>query len=328
MGGMPATLVTVTAGWHIGPEHLAQARALVRAHLLYTPLVPAPSLGRRVFLKLETEQRTGSFKVRGALARIGSPEVTGDRREVIAASAGNHGLGVAFACGLLGRRATVYVPKHAPWVKRSGIAALGARVVVTDAPGYDATERAARRAAEERDAWLISPYDDPFVAAGNGGTVGREILEALPDLDTIVAPVGGGGLVAGLAAARGERRVSIVGVQSEACPAMHRSLAEGRAIEQMEATDTLADGLEGGVSPTSFALVREAVSVVDLVSEDEIAAAMRFARDTLGIVVEGSAATTLAWARRNGGALDGDGGAVVLVLTGRNVDPELLARLT
>jgi threonine dehydratase len=316
------------AAWEIDETHLSAARALVRRHLLLTPLVPAPSLGRRVFLKLETAQHTGSFKVRGALACIASRE--GDRAQpVYAASAGNHGLGVAWAARLLGRNATVFVPKHAPMVKRNGIAGLGARVVVTEHTGYDATERVAREAAEADGAWFLSPWDDPWVAAGNGGTVGLETLEALPDIATIVAPVGGGGLVAGLDAARRElgRHVSFAAVQSEACPSMHRSFAEGRAIETFEGAPTLADGLEGGVSTASFAHVRRAVSAIDLVSEAAIASAMRFARRTLGIVVEGSAATVIAWARDRAEMLDRDGAPVVLVVTGKNVDAETLDRV-
>ena len=316
------------AAWEITETHLSAARALARRHLILTPLVPAPSLGRRVFLKLETEQHTGSFKVRGALACIASRD--GDATAPIyAASAGNHGLGVAWACRLLGRRATVFVPKHAPMVKRNGIAGLGARVVVTEHAGYDATERVARDAADADGAWFLSPWDDPWVAAGNGGTIGLEILEALPDVATIAAPIGGGGLVAGLDAARRQlgRKVSFAGVQSEACPAMHRSFAEGRAIETFEGAPTLADGLEGGVSQASFEHVRRAVSAIDLVSEDAIARAMRYARRALGIVVEGSAATVIAWALERATMLDRDGEPVVLVVTGKNVDVETLDRV-
>ena len=314
--------------WEIDETHLTAARELARRHLILTPLVPAPALGRRVYLKLETEQHTGSFKVRGALACIASRQDDASQ-PVYAASAGNHGLGVAWASRLLGRSATIFVPKNAPMVKRNGIAALGARVVVTEHPGYDATERVARAAAEADGAWFLSPWDDPWVAAGNGGTVGLEILEALPEVATIVAPVGGGGLVAGLDAARRAlgREVSFAAVQSEACPSMHRSFAEGRAIETFEGEPTLADGLEGGVSKASFEHLRRAVSAIDLVSEAAIAAAMRFARRTLGMVVEGSAATVIAWALDRGDILDRNGPPVVLVVTGRNVDPGTLDRV-
>ncbi len=304
--------------WTIEPSHLSHARELCGRHLLRTPLVSVPSLGPDVLLKLETEQLTGSFKVRGALSRIGAMAREEDARPIVTASAGNHGLGVAWAARRLGRTARVYVPAGAPLVKRAGIAALGAEIVVTDGPGYDATERVARAAAEAEELVFVSPFDDPWVAAGNGGTVGLELFEALPEVARVVAPVGGGGLMAGLAAARRHlgRGAELVGVQSEASPAMHRSLAEGRAIEELPPATTLAEGLEGGVSSTTYALVRDAVSSVDLVAERDIAEAMRFARDTLGLTVEGSAATVLAWARDR----LPDGGTTVLVITGRNVD--------
>jgi len=290
--------------------------------------VPAPAVGPGIYLKLENEQQTGSFKVRGALARIARLVQARDDRPIYAASAGNHGLGVAYAARLFGRIATVFVPKDSPIVKREGIAAMGGRVVLSGSAGYDDTEREAKAAAEDKGALFVSPYDDPDVAAGNGGTVGLEILHALPNVDLVVAPVGGGGLMAGLAAARAmeEREVRLVGVQSEACPAMHRSLEEGRAIEAMGAPETLAGGPEGGVSPTSFALVRDAVQRIDLVSEDAIAEAIRFAYGRLGLTVEGSAATVLAWAREQAARTSGDR-TTVLVVTGRNIDPELRRRI-
>lgn len=313
--------------WAIEDRHLEHARELARTYLLHTPLVPAPALGRRVLLKLETEQHTGSFKVRGALARLAAGDEAERARRVVAASAGNHGMGVAWAARRLGRLATVVVPPTTPLVKRDAIAALGASIEISDEPGYDAAERVARALAEARDAVFVSPYDDPWVAAGNGGTVGLEILGGVSDVYRIVAPVGGGGLMAGLAAARSHlgRAVGLVGVQSEVTDAMHRSLEEGRAIEDPEPVDTLCEGLEGGVSPTTFALVRDAVERIDRVSEQAVADAMRWAYRTLGITMEGSAATVVAWARERPDELAAVGGAVVLVVTGRNVDSAKVA---
>ncbi len=312
--------------WSIDDAHLDLAEGAVTRHALRTPLVPAPALGRGIWLKLETEQVTGSFKVRGALTRLAALPSDAHRRGVIAASAGNHGLGVAFAARVLGLTARVFVPRGTPHIKREGMVAQGAHVVVTDASGYDATERIARAAAVEEDAVFLSPYDNPWVAAGNGGTVGLEMLGQMPGLMTLVAPVGGGGLMTGLAAARRRLRrpVRLVGVQSEACPAMAESIAQGRAIEVREGSATLAEGLEGGVSPTTFAHVREAVERIDLVSEAAIAEAMRFAWRALGLRVEGSAAVVLAWAQAQAARTEGPVG---LVVTGRNVNPEVLARL-
>ncbi len=316
--------------WTIDAEHLERAAHVVGKHALVTPLVPAPKLGARAWLKLETDQRTGSFKFRGAIAKLASLTPAERRLGVVAASAGNHGLGVAEAASRLGIGARVYVPKTAPLVKRDGIAGRGAHVIVSSGAGYDEAEAEARKAAEELGAVFVSPFDDPWVAAGNGGTLGAEIFAQLAKVDAVVAPVGGGGLMAGLAAARaaaGRDTVKLFGVQSEACPAMKRSIEKGEAIEAMEADgETLAEGLEGGVSKASFALVRDAVERIDTVSEEAIAEAMRFAEESLGVTVEGSAATVIAWARTHLDALEGDD-AVVLVLTGRNVDDHVRHRI-
>jgi len=307
--------------WTLDDAHLDRALAAVAHNAIRTPLVPAPAFGTRVFLKLETEQHTGSFKVRGALAKLASLDEERRRLPVVAASAGNHGLGVAYAARILGLAARVHVPEGTPLVKRNGMAALGATVVVTPEPGYDAAERAARADAQQTGGTFVSPFDDPHVAAGNGGTLGLEILGAMASLSAVVAPVGGGGLMAGLGAARSRagKSTRLIGVQSHACPAMARSLEQGAPILEMRGEPTLAEGLEGGVSASTFALVRDAVERIDLVSEEEIAAAMTTARDRMGLVTEGSAATVLAWAIKHLGAEPGTD-PVVLVVTGRNVE--------
>lgn len=313
--------------WILTEAHLDSAIAAVRDACSGTPLVPAPKVAPRVWLKVETEQPTGAFKVRGALAKLASLGPDERARGVIAASAGNHGLGVAWAGKRLGIRVTVVVPESAPRVKRDGIRALGAEVL-TAAGGYDDAEVVARERSTTESRTFVSPYDDPFVAAGNGGTLGVEILRALPHASAIVTPIGGGGLAIGLAAARRREgaKLRIVGVQSEACPAMVRSLAEGRALERFEGAPTLAEGLEGGVSSSAFELVRREVDEVTLVSELAIAMAMRFAKRELGRTLEGSAAVALAWAIDNAEKLPGDG-PVVVILTGQNVDPGTLARV-
>lgn len=323
-----ATDPAATPAWRIGAEHLEVARRVVAGHATRTPLVPAPTVHPRLWLKLESHQHTGSFKVRGALTRMSVLTEHERAAGVVAASAGNHGLGVAFAAARLGVRARVFVPAQTPAVKRDGIRELGAEVVVRDEPGYDAAEEAARRDAEATGAVFVSPYDDPWVAAGNGGTVGFEVLEALPRVDAIVCPVGGGGLVCGLAAARAAlgRSHALVGVNTQASPGMLRSFEEGRAIEALPPAATLAEGLEGGVRPTTFLLAREAGVRMQAVSEEAIADAMRWARDVLGTPVEGSGAVGLAWVRGALASLPGDG-PVVVVVTGRNVDPERLRRL-
>jgi threonine dehydratase len=304
----------------IESHHLEAAREVIARTLAPTPIREAPALGEGVWIKLETEQPTGSFKVRGAVARLAALDEATRACGVVAASAGNHGMGLAWASRALGVPCTVHVPRGVARVKRDGIVALGATVVVGEHEGYDETEDEARAAAGRTGATYVSPYDDPHVASGNGGTLGLEILAALPNCATIVAPVGGGGLIVGLGAARraasAEGRLRIVGVQSEASPAMALSLERGEAIERYRGAPTLAEGLEGGVSARIFAAARQVLDRVELVREDEIAAAMAFARDMLGVTIEGSAAVALAWMLRRPAVPR----PTVVVLTGRNVD--------
>lgn len=312
--------------WTIDLErHLPAATAAVAPHVVRTPLERAPRLGERVWIKRETEQHTGSFKVRGALAALSAYADEVRARGAVAASAGNHGLGMAYAARALGLPVRVYVPASAARVKVEGIRALGAEIIEVEGVGYDGAEDAALRDAARTGARFVSPYDDPYVACGNGGTVGLEVLDALPECAAIVTPVGGGGLLLGLDAARRARKsvLRLIGAQSEVSPVMLLSLARGAAIERFEAAvPTLAEGLEGGVARTTFAHVR-ALSALTMVtvSERDLASAMRFARDELGVVLEGSAAVGVAFARAWVRHFDGD---LVVLLTGRNVDADRL----
>ncbi len=240
---------------------------------------------------------------------------------VVTASAGNHGLGLAYAARAFGVKAVVFVPESTPAIKRDGITALAADLVVSKQAGYDATEVEARLYADEHGLEFVSAYDDPFVAAGNGGTVAVEILDAMATLDAVVAPVGGGGLIAGIAAAIESRRQStaLIGVNTEVSAGMFHSFQAGRALASMPHAETVAEGLEGGVRPSTFEAAREAGVQMKTVSESTIVDTMRFAQRTLGLVVEGSGAVGIAWAREHLEELDGTG-PVVLVVTGRNVD--------
>jgi threonine dehydratase len=313
--------------WRIERADLERAVEAVRGRARKTPLVPAPALGVGVWLKLETAQETGSFKLRGALAALTTLDAETRARGVVSASAGNHGYGIARAGELLGVRVVVFCAASTPRVKREGMAAHGATVETLDLPGYDAVEAHARREAAERGMRFVSPFDDPMVAAGNGGTIGIEILEELPSARTIVAPVGGGGLVAGLAAARRIRGASfaLVGVQSEACPAMIESLARGEALLAFDGRPTLAEGLEGGVSETTFAIVRDEVARMDAVSERAIADAMRFAHVSLDLDLEGSAAVAIAWVLAHAAEIGSEVETpLVAIASGGNVDAERL----
>ncbi len=271
--------------------------------------------GRAVWLKLECEQVTGSFKVRGPLALRAT---TASPRPWVAASAGNHGLGVAFALRGVAPPPRVFVPRTSPQVKRTAIAALDAHVVVVDTSSYDDTEAAARAWAAKHGAFFVSPFDDATIMAGNGGTLGLEILEQLPDVGSIVFPVGGGGLASGLACVVRELRpaVCLAGVQSTATPAMFESRRLGHAVLRHQGPPTLAEGLEGGVSARSFAYVSRWVDDLRLVSEASIASAMRWLWHEEGVRVEGSAAVGMA-AVLEGLLLPPP---VCVVLTGCNMD--------
>jgi threonine dehydratase len=298
---------------------------LLREAIDVTPVEPVVFAGRTFRAKREDLQTTGSFKVRGALCRLAELDRFRARAGVVCASAGNHGKGVAWAAGRLGILATVVVPRETPEVKRRGIVDLGAELLVHDAPGYDAAEAAAKRLAAERGALFISPFDDPYVQAGNGGTLAIEIAEQAPDVEKIVVPVGGGGLAGGLAATLATTLplVEIHGAQSVASPAMSRSLAEGRVYETWPPAETLAEGLEGGVAASTVALCRGAVRMYE-VAEDSIAEAMVRARRELGIALEGSAAVVLAALLEE--RIDVDERTVV-VFTGSNVDAARLDAL-
>lgn len=313
-------------GWRAAEEALrGPAGALVRR----TPLLPSPPLAppgwEAAFIKAEGLQRTGSFKVRGAVARIASLAPSEARAGVVTASAGNHGLGVACAARALGIRATVVVPTISPEVKRAGIAALGAEVVV-QGEGYDAAERRARFLAAERGATYLPAFDDDVVIAGNGGSLGREIARDLPGGpgpgDVLVVPVGGGGLASGLAGALAGTGTTLVGVEPERNCAMRLSLERGAAVtDYPEGGPTIAEGLEGSVSERTFAVCREALAGVVLVSEDALLRAMAWAFRRAGLVLEPSAAASVA------AVLEGrvpPGRRVVCVATGSNVDPALL----
>jgi threonine dehydratase len=311
-----------------GGEVAERVRRLTRV----TPLVPAPALGRRtgadIWLKLENLQRTGSFKLRGAAARIAAVVLgaaAGERKRVVAASAGNHGLGVALAARTFGVDATVLVSAQTPEVKRAGIAALGAKVEVVGAT-YDEAEAAARgRAAADPGLVFVSAFDDDHVIAGNGGLLAREILAQLPDVQAIVVPVGGGGLAGGIGVEVVPRGIKILGASPAVNCAMRRSLDEGRAYTSYEGGPTLAEGLEGAVSERTFAMARDYVPDIALATEVQIREAIVYAYRTLGILCEASAAPALAVLLDDASIIRGR--RTVVVVSGGNIEPDLLDQL-
>ena len=295
-----------------------------------TPLVRSAWLsaltGADVWLKLEIVQTTGSYKLRGALnaltlLREARPEVT----TVVTASAGNHGQAMAWAAGRLGFRVRVHVPAGAPEAKRTAMARLGAELVL--APTYDEAEAAAVVDARRNGAEYISPYNDPRVIAG-AGTVALEMLADRPDLDMLVAPLGGGGLLSGTAiVARSlDRHVTVIGAEAEASQAFTSALHAG-AIVPIDVAPTIADSLAGNLEPASrtFALVRDLVDRVAVVAESSIEIAMRELMLHERLIVEGATATAIGALLQGGRTLAG--ASVGVILSGRNVDGAVLRRV-
>jgi threonine dehydratase len=302
----------------------------IRSTAWRTPLVPSPWLSDRarasVWLKLETVQATGSYKIRGAtnaLARLKAARP--DVAAVVTASAGNHGQAVALASSALGVRARIYLPKTAPEAKRQAIARLGAEIV--EVPTYDAAEAQAHDEAQRNGSVYVPPYNDDDVIAG-AGTVALEMLDERPDLDTFIVPLGGGGLLSGTAVVVRARAPGalIVGAEAAASPVFSTALAAGRPVT-VEVHDTLADGLAGNMDADSrtFGLVQDLVDRVVAVREPDIAAAMRDLILKERLVVEGAAATAVAAILTSG--LDFTGRQVGIILSGRNVDAHVIARV-
>ena len=296
----------------------------------HTPIVRSPWLSSitkaEVWLKLEIVQTTGSFKLRGAVNALA---ILAERRRgvtgVVTASAGNHGLAVAWAAKELGLSTRVYVPFHAPPIKRQAMTALGAEVVET--PSYDSAEAEAVSDARRTGLTYVSPYNDDDVIAG-AGTVALEMFSDCSGLDTIVVPLGGGGLLTGTGVvARSLRRDAwVIGAEADASPVFTTSLASGRIVA-VDVKPTLADGLAGNLEPGSrtFALVSELADRVVLVAESSIELAMR---DLIGrerLVAEGASATAVGALLQGG--LDLAGRRVAVILTGRNVDAQVLQRV-
>lgn len=304
---------------------VAAARRRVRGIADITPVIPSVSLaaaaGVPVWLKAECLQVTGSFKVRGAANALTQLSAHGAVPGVVAVSSGNHGRAVAHVARSLGIPAVVCLSERVPAYKRDAIADLGARVVVAG-PTQESAEAEARRLVDAEDLVFVHPFDDPAVIAGQG-TVGLEIVVQVPDARCVVVPLSGGGLIAGigLAVEPGETGVRVFGVSQDRGPAMHDSLRAGRLVDVVE-EDTLADALAGGLGEENhytLELCRQLVEAVILVSEDEMASAIRLLHQDHGLKVEGGGAVGVAAVLAGRLPLDGP---TVIVVSGGNIGDE------
>ena len=310
-------------------EHVYIARQRIQPLVRKTPLEESPwlttFLGTNTYLKLENQQITGSFKIRGATNKLLSLSDDEKTRGVITVSSGNHGRAVSYVAGKLGINAVICLSEAVPGNKVQAIQELGAETVVAGKNYDDATEHAAHLQAK-RGLTMVHPFDDPFVIAGQG-TIGVELMEDLPHIDTAIVPLSGGGLLGGIALALKSLKpaIHIVGISMERGPAMVESLKAGQVVDIVE-EPTLADALAGGIgldNRYTFRLIQEYVDETVLVSEDEIAAAMTFALGKHHLIVEGGGAVGIAALLYSKVSHLGEN--VAVVVSGGNVDlPALL----
>ncbi len=302
-------------------EAIREARRRIAPSIHHTPVFESASLNRstgaRLFFKCENLQRTGSFKIRGATNAIFSLPAEVAARGVVTHSSGNHGAAVAYAARQRGIPAWVVVPRDAAEVKRAAIADFGAEVLLCE-PTLASREAAAREVIERTGATLIHPYDDDRIIAGQA-TAAAELIEDAGGLDLVLAPVSGGGLLAGtaIAAQSLEPRIRVVGCEPARADDAWRSLRSGK-LERNERSDTIADGLRATLSERTFGILRERVEAIVRIEEEEILEAMRLVGERLKLVIEPSAAVAAAGALL--GKLDVANERVGIVLSGGNLD--------
>lgn len=299
---------------------------IIRAHqrlkplLPYTPLEDAPDLGDNIYLKLENANRTHSFKIRGALNAILSLDDDARQQGIIAASSGNHAQAVAYASHVTGATAQILMPKHTPQKKVNGVKRYGATPILFG-DTYDEAEAEALKRAQTGGTW-VSPYNDYNVIAG-AGTIGVEIVEQLPDVERVVVCVSGGGLIAGVATAVKELKpeVEVIGVNAASAPAMYNVFYN---TNKPQVWDTLAEALSGEIEAGSITVPISQTYVDDivLVSEAQIARAMRWMIKTQGWIVEGGGAVGIATMLHD--VLPRDGRVTAVVVSGGNVDVNTL----
>jgi len=298
----------------------------VRGFLPATPVFGTPQLGPSVTAKIETLQPTGSFKVRGGLAAVSATLEEDPGRAVVASSAGNHGLGLAYAASKLGARVTVVVPTGASAAKVSALQQFDVRLVL-HGDGYREAETHALALSASEGSRYISPYNDPDVIAGQA-TLARELLEQVPDLGTVIVPCGGGGLLSGVILGLEGSGVRVVGIESEASPSMSTALAAG-GIVPIDVEPTVADGLAGNLEPGAVTvdIALEHDVAVLTVSEADIRSAMAFSATKMGLVLEGAGAVGVAALRAGVVSPDAAARETVVILTGRNLAPKLLSEV-
>jgi len=308
-------------------DQIAHAREIVARYLVPTPTVTILARERPVLVKLESLQVTGSFKIRGALVAVDAAHRHDPYGAVITASAGNHGLGIAHASTLLGVRAVVVVPANASAAKVKLLATYPIELI-QHGSSYDDAQAYAKQLAEERSIRFISPFNDADVIAGQA-TIFEEMLAQAPEIEHVVVPIGGGGLVSGTLltrAAQGRYDVRVTGAQPEQSSAMYHVL-RGIAMHDVVHRPTIADGLAGGgdVGAVTNEIIAESGIDIVLVPEIEIRRAVRELAETCGLVMEGSA--TAPYAAITANRVDDATSRIGFIASGRNIAHDLLVEL-
>jgi len=309
-------------------EEIELAQDKVRKVILRTPMLYSDAIsnltGKEVFLKLENLQKTGSFKIRGAYYKLSQLSHSMRKRGVVAASAGNHAQGVAFASSLLGIQSTIVMPAGASIAKQMATRSYGGEVILF---GQDTDESLSyAKKLEEEGKYFIHPFDDEQVISGQG-TIGLEILEEVPGVEAIVVPIGGGGLISGIATIVKKKRpkVKIIGVQAAHAPSAFYSWKR-KEIKEVKVKPTLADGIAiRRVGEKTFPIIEKKVDEILTVEEDEIASAILMLMERKRVVAEGAGATPLAALLSKRGRIGEK--KVVLVISGGNIDVHLLDRI-
>lgn len=304
---------------------IIDAKEVLKGIISKTPLVHAGKIHDNLWIKAENLQGTGAFKLRGAYYKLSQLNEEEKKCGIIAASAGNHAQGVAYACMRMGIDGTIVMPKTAPLSKIEATRSYGVKVELQGDTFNDAYEYA-KNLQEITGAIFIEPFNDESIIAGQG-TIGLEILDKLPDVDTIIVPIGGGGLISGIATAVKMVRPDcrIIGVQSEHAPSMKRSIEEKQIIK-LEDVSTIADGIAVKTPGSiTYDICKKYVDEIVTVSEEEIAAAILVLLEKMKMVAEGAGATSVAAAMFH--KVDLHNHTCAAVLSGGNIDVNLLSKI-
>jgi threonine dehydratase len=312
-------------------DAIVEAHARISARIHRTPVMSSASLntktGAQLYFKCENLQKTGSFKIRGAANTILSLREEQAASGIVTQSSGNHGAAVACAAAWRGVPAWIVMPKNASTVKVRAIEAYGGKITFCE-PSIRSRQETCDRIQRETGAHLVHPYDDDRIIAGQA-TAAKELMEEIGDLDAVLAPVGGGGLLSGTSISAKQLRpsVRVYGCEPERASDAFESLKAG-TLQVPEMSDTIADGLRGALSPRTFAILRRSIEKILLASEEEISAAARLVWERLKIIVEPSSAVAIAPLLKTGGVValglparpDGAPAKIGVIFSGGNVD--------